>query len=554
MKVVTAQEMRMLEAGAAATGLSYEEMMERAGGAVARAIAAAHTVPGARVLVLVGPGNNGGDGLVTARLLREQGAEVSAYIWKRETEADENYRRAVAAGVTVLRIGDDVDMGHLVALVDSCDILVDALLGTGVAGPLREDVAGLLATVKERLALRLPSTPDLMPLDRTVPRRDGCPLVVAVDLPSGLNADTGEADALTLGADLTVTFAFPKQGLLRFPGAELAGRLVVADIGIAPALAADVTLEVAEPAMIGPLLPERPLQANKGTFGKVMVVGGSIPYAGAPYMAAMGAARVGAGLVTLAVPQPIYPSLAARATEMTFLILPSDMGALTPAAIKLLGEAFAGYRALLLGPGLGREPATFEFVRQLLGLRPAGLRSGMGFLARETVAEARSHELPAAVIDADALNALAATPEWWKGTQARLVLTPHPGELARLRESTVDAIQADRVEAARAAAATWGQIVVLKGAHTVVAAPDGRATLMPFANPALASAGTGDVLAGTIAGLLAQGLAPERAAVVGCYVHGYAGELAAEDLGQAGVLATDLLPRLPQAMHKLRGI
>ncbi len=553
MKVVTAEQMRSLEAAAAAAGQSYADMMTRAGEAVAEAINRLELAEGVRILVLVGPGNNGGDGLVAARALHTLGARVACYIWKRKTEDDPNYRLASEVGVEIVHQSEDRDLARFRALLDESEVLVDALLGTGASGAIQGDLAELLTALDEGLALMHPEEPSLVRLDWPSARPSGRPLIVAVDLPSGLNADTGQVDPLTPRADLTVTFGFPKLGLLRFPGAAQAGTLMVADIGIPASLAADILLEAADQSMVAPVLPERPADANKGTFGKVMVVGGSINYTGAPYMAAMGAARAGAGLVTLAVPQPLYPSLAAKATEATFLLLPSDMGALTPDALRILGAAFAGYKALLLGPGLGREKTTIEFVRQLLGLRPAGMRPGLGFLARETVAEAKPHELPAAVVDADGLNALAETGEWWKGTSARLILTPHPGELARLRGVEIEAIQADRPAAATEAAAAWGQIVVLKGAFTVVAAPDRRATIIPFANPALASAGTGDVLAGAIAGFLAQGLAPESAGVVGAYIHGLAGELARDAQGEAGVLATDLLPLLPQAIRQVRG-
>lgn len=552
MKVVTAKEMRSLEEAAAATGVTQAEMMERAGLAVAQAIDEAGLAAGMHILALIGPGNNGGDGLVAARALRELGARVTCYIWKRDTAGDANYARAVEAGVEVVRQSDDEGLARFQELLPQSQVLIDALLGTGASGAPRGDLAELLSALDEGLALLQPAVEPLRRLDRAGDVYRQRPQIVAVDLPSGLNADTGEADALAPRADMTVTFGFPKPGHFCFPGADLVGTLLVADIGIPEALAADVTLEVADQAMVRPLLPARPPDSNKGTFGKVIVVGGSINYTGAPYMAAMGAARVGAGLVTLAVPQPLYPSLAARAAETTFVLLPSDMGALTPDALKVLGEALAGYKALLLGPGLGREKATVEFVRELLGLRAAGRRADLGFLAREAVQEAQSFELPATVVDADGLNALAETPQWWERTEARLVLTPHPGELARLRATTVEAIQADRVTAAREAAAAWGQTVVLKGAFTVVASADGRATILPFANPALASAGTGDVLAGAIAGFLAQGLPPESAAVVGAYVHGLAGELVREAIGDAGALATDLLPLLPEAIQQLQ--
>ncbi len=554
MQVVTAEQMRSLEAAAAATGLGYDEMMERAGEAVAEALDDLNLAEETAILVLVGPGNNGGDGLVAARSLHERGAHVTCYIWKRDTEGDDNYQRVSELGIEIIRQSEDADLARFREVLASSQVVIDALLGTGASGPPRGDLAGLLSALQEGLALMQPGRPPLQRLDWPIPQQRIRPYIVAVDLPSGMNADTGEADPLTPQADLTVTFAFPKQGLFRFPGAGLAGDVIVADIGIAEPLAADITLEVAEHTMVCPLLPERPANAHKGTFGKVMVVAGSINYTGAPYMAAMGAARVGAGLVTLAIPQPIYPVLAAKAVEPTFLLLPSDMGALTPAALKVLEPAFEGYKALLLGPGLGREKATVDLVDQLLGLRPASPRAALGFLAREAVPEAHSHELPAAVVDADGLNALADTPDWWKGVAGHLVLTPHPGELARLRDTDVKTIEADRVAAAAQAAQEWEQVVVLKGAYTVVAAPDGRATLMPFANPALASAGSGDVLAGAIAGFLAQGLAPESAAVVGAYVHGLAAELARQALGQAGVIATDLLPFLPSAIDQLQSV
>ncbi len=553
MKVVTTAQMQSLEAAAAAAGVGYDEMMTRAGGAVAQAISESGLAGGARILALIGPGNNGGDGLVAARLLHTKGAQVTAYIWKRVTDEDPNYHLAAELGVEIVRLSEDPELSRFRQLLSESQVVIDALLGTGARGALRGDLARLLSALQEELARMQPLEPALVRPGWPDGARRRRPLIVAVDLPSGMNADTGEVDALTPRADITVTFGFPKLGLFRFPAASLVGDLLVADIGIPASLAANIDLDLADPSMVAPLLPERPLDANKGTFGRVLVVAGSTNYTGAPYLAAMGASRVGAGLVTLALPQPAYPIVAARASEPTFLLLPSDMGAITPSALEVLGPVLSGYKALLVGPGLGREKVTVEFVRRLIGLEPAGGGRRLGFTVRETVEEARPYQLPPTVVDADALNALADTPEWWRETSARLVLTPHPGELARLQGTTVEAIQADRLRAAREAAARWGQVVVLKGAYTVIAAPDGRATLLPFANPALASAGTGDVLAGAVAGLMAQGLAPEPAAVVGAYVHGLAGEMARRALGNAGTVAGDLLPLLPQAISRLRG-
>jgi len=556
MKLVTAEEMRRLEQAADAGGLSYEAMMERAGHAVALAIHQRMEGRPSRAVVLVGPGNNGGDGLVLARYLREWGHQVSVTIWKRELPEDPNLERAAALGIPIRRSEADPGYAQLGEELALCDVLVDALLGTGATGPLRGGLPELLRFVEERLAARRERLraegARLQPLGALLPEpAPWRPLVVAVDLPSGLNSDTGEADALTPRADLTVTFAYPKRGHMLFPGAARVGQLLVADIGIDPALAEDIPLEVATAAEVARLLPERPPDAHKGTFGKALIVAGSVNYVGAPCLAAEGAYRVGAGLVTLAVPGPIHPVVAAKVTEATYLVLPHDLGVLAPAGVSLLAERVEEYDALLLGPGLGREEATGEFVADLVAGRVAQAHRPIGFgVTRE--AAGKLFRLPPLVLDADALNVLAERPNWWEHVPSGSVLTPHPGEMARLLGCEVQAVNADRLGVAREAAARWGCVVALKGAYTVVASPDGRATVIPFANPALATAGTGDVLAGAIVGLMAQGLGPYDAAVCGAYLHAAAGELVSARLGAAGMLASDLLPALPRVMRRLR--
>jgi hydroxyethylthiazole kinase-like uncharacterized protein yjeF len=562
MKIVTVEEMRQIERAADAGGLSYETMMENAGRAVAEAIAQWLAVEGHRLLVLIGPGNNGGDGLVAAHYLHEMGADVAGYVWKRRATGDKNLDRAVADSIPLVWMKDDGDLTKLRAHVAEAEVIVDALLGTGASRPIGGALKVLLNTVGETLQRGVGADrPALVSPTWPAPGPDS-PLVVAVDLPSGLDADTGDLDPAALPADLTVTFACPKCGHLIFPGAGAVGKLLVADIGVPEELTAGVELELITAELARGLLPARPLGAHKGTFGKAMIVAGSVNYTGAPALAAAAATRVGAGLVTLAPPRALHGTLAGAVTEPTFLLLPHDMGVLTPDGVKILAEKLPGYQAVLIGPGLTTEKPTVEFVDAFfsqVGEERPRRKGGLGFLgtAQEGPEEKDEQErfgLPPLVVDADALNVLSGFEKWWERVPGGSILTPHPGEMARLmgEEGDRDAIQADRWGTARRMAEAWNQVVVLKGAFTVVAAPDGRVAVSPFANPGLASGGTGDVLAGAVVGLLAQGLAPFDAAVAGVYLHGLAGELVRAELGDAGMVASDLVSALPEAISLLK--
>lgn len=281
------------------------------------------------------------------------------------------------------------------------------------------------------------------------------------------------------------------------------------------------------------VLPGRPPDANKGTFGRVIVVAGSINYIGAAYLACSGAMRVGAGLVTLATPASLLPVLASKLTEVTYLPLPeSGSNTLSPSAARLVQEELSNYDVLLLGCGLGQRAEIAGFVTSIL-LEGAKVS-------------------PPAVIDADALNILAGVPEWWRKLSDNVILTPHPGEMARLAAVSVEKVQSDRAGIAKKMALRWRKTLVLKGANTVIASPEGETVVNPSANPGLATAGTGDVLAGVIAGLLAQGLSLNHAAACGVYLHTEAGEIVRERLGDAGMIASDLLPALPLAIRKLK--
>jgi len=563
MKLLTANQMRALEKRADASGNTFSMMMERAGQAVADAIierwGANHSV-----IVLVGPGNNGGDGLVCARYLHDAGTRVSLYLWKRAPrDDDENYRLCVERKISVTRAEDDNEFKSLKQRINESSIIVDALLGTGVTRPIEGLLKDLLASLHNQLSnYRTNQLTELIP-PSLAPRHP--PYIVAIDLPSGLNPDTGALDPAALNADLTVTFAFPKIGQLAFPGANAVGELVIADIGIkeewadAERYGERSLLDVATAREIATMLPVRSRDSHKGTFGKAMLCVGSVNYVGAAYLSGTAATHAGAGLVTLALARTIYPMIASVSHETTFVVLPDDLGVLVPDAVKVLGNHLTDYDALLIGCGFGRDPKTVEFVQKLLGL-DTKTKTQMGFTT-ETREIKETRELPLMVIDADALYALSQSGEWWTRLASNsAILTPHPGEMAMLTGLSHAEIQADRVNIAKKFATQWNQVVVLKGAFTVVASPDPstplrvRATLLPFATPALATAGTGDVLAGAIVAMLAQKLHPFDAAVAGAYLHGLAGEIAEKEIGQAGVVAGDLIPRLPEAIRKISNV
>lgn len=529
--------MRALEQRADISGNSYATMMERAGRSVADAIVSHLDARNKRVLVLVGPGNNGGDGLVCARYLHDVGVRVAQYVWKRTGEADENFRLCRERNIPTYRAEDDKEFAELARQISECNVIVDALLGTGVTRPIAGTLKDLLGVVQKEMGNQI-DKPRVVSVATAAAQTHSPVAILAVDLPSGLNPDSGALDPAALFADLTVTFAFPKIGLFSFPGADAVGELLVADIGIPEEWAIEVDVEITTAQEIVARLPARPRDSHKGTYGKAMVCAGSLNYTGAAFLSASAATHAGAGLVTLALARTIYPILASAAHETTFVPLPDSNGSLISTGAKIVQAHLKDYDALLIGPGLGRDAKTVAFVRSLLGLN-----------------KKKKADIPVPlVLDADTLFALSQTWKWWaRLAPGTAILTPHPGEMATLCGLTRDEVQSDRIGVARKHAEEWNQLVVLKGAHTVVAAPDGRVTLIPFATPALATAGTGDVLAGTIVAMLAQRLEPYDAAVVGAYLHGLAGKIAEEEIGEAGVVAGDLLSRLPKAIQVAKG-
>ena len=516
VKIVTANQMRQIEEDCTRIGISVSVLMENAGKAVAEEVRKIlGIIDQRRILILIGPGNNGGDGLVAARYLHDWGARVSLYLLGQRPADDPNFKLSQERGITYIDITQDENLDKLNELLLSTDTIIDALFGTGKSRPLRGVFLRALDTVGRAKKER----PDLG--------------IIALDLPSGLDADTGAVDPACLYADYTITLGFLKPGLFNSPGKERVGKLTVVDIGIPSYLAERIKSELLTRDWARSVLPRRPLEANKGTFGRVLVVAGSINYIGAAYLACSGAIRIGAGLVTLATPVSLQPILASKLTEVTYLPLPeSRSGIVSPGAAKLIHQQLNQYDVLLLGCGLGQSQSAIRFISTTL------LRGEV--------------TLPPLVLDADALNTLAKIPDWWLQLVSDAILTPHPGEMARLVGVSVDEVQQDRQEMTKRVSLDWKKTVVLKGAYTVIATSDGQSRISPTANPGLASAGTGDVLSGAIAGLLAQGLSLFDAAALCVYLHAEAGEMVRVKLGDTGMIATDLLPTLPQVIKQLR--
>lgn len=485
-------------------GVPSALLMECAGRAVLGAVLE-ELRPGAGVWVLCGAGSNAGDGLVVARQLHLLGIParivpvLDAAKWTGDAAA--NGERARTAGVPFASPRWQPEPG---------DVLVDALFGTGLA----RDVEGVPAAAIERINSERPAC-----------------RVVAVDLPSGLDADTGRPRGTAVRADVTVTIGLPKIGLALEPGRSLAGRVRVARIGVAdraPEAAPDAELWTR--AAAGARLPERPGHAHKGSFGHVLVAAGSRGKTGAAALTAQGAARAGAGLVTIACPEGVNAVLETKCTEAMTAPLPGTADdALAAGAEKALLELASERDVLAMGPGAGRAPETFELLRRVAGACERPL-----------------------VLDADGVVAFAEAPQSLRERRPATLLTPHPGEAARLLGGSPAEANADRVASARRLAEATGAVVVLKGAGTVTADPEGRVAVNPTGGPLLGSGGTGDVLAGVAAGLLAQGVAPFEAGALAAFVHGHAADRLAVRLGPAGLLAGELAAEIPAAAASLR--
>jgi len=508
---VTAAEMRALDRWTIEHGTPGHVLMERAGAGATQVLRERLRRPRAPVVIVAGRGNNGGDGFVIARHLKRAHIPVEVWLLGRPEEVRGDAARALAAwkrarGVT--HVLADADLGRVRARLTRAAVVVDALFGTGLNAP----VEGLAAAVVE--AINASDAP-----------------VFAVDIASGLSADTGMPLGAAVRATVTATFALPKIGQLVYPGVEHTGLLAVVDIGIPPEAVAAVNprASLLEAEELGALLPPRRRDANKGTYGHVLVIATSRGKTGAGVLATEGAARAGAGLTTLAVPATLQPILEARVLEAMTAALPdTGDGAAAAGDERAFAELLAGRSVVVCGPGLGQAPPTRAFVAEVVRRTTAPL-----------------------VLDADGLNSVAGT-TLLSQRAGPTVLTPHPGEMARLVGSDVPAVQRDRIGAARTLARTSGAVVVLKGAHTVVASPDGGVAISPTGNPGMASGGTGDVLAGVVGGFIAQGLTLFDAAALGVFVHGAAADAVAARQGEVGLLARDIIAELPATIARLQ--
>lgn len=505
--LVTASEMRALDQYTIETlGVPGDLLMESAGRAVAHEVLRTLD-PGEEVVIVCGRGNNGGDGLVVSRQLHLLGVRVRVALLAEPSElvgdAARNWQRAVAAGVSI----EGYDWSP-----PSAGVIVDSVFGTG----LSRDVGGPIAEALVRI---------------NICRDAGRTAIIAVDLPSGLCADTGAVLGTAVVADTTVVLGLPKLGLALEPARSHAGRVVVARIGIADS-APGVTprAELWMRSTAGQNLPVRARAGHKGTFGHALIAAGSEGKTGAAALAASGAARAGAGLVTLACPAGLNDILEIKCTEaMTVPVPDTQQRAFAASATEAVVALAATCGAVGVGPGLGRSVETQSFVTEL----------------------AKRLDLPL-VIDADGLLPFAPEPGLLKARTAPTLLTPHPGEAARLLGVDAADINRDRPGMACRLAERTGAIVALKGAATTIAAPDGRLAINPTGGPALAAGGSGDVLLGMAAALLVQGLAPFEAMVAAAFVHGAAADRLAEHTGSSGMLASDLALEVPATMNELR--
>lgn len=532
MKYVSVAQMIAIEKEANSLGLTYETMMENAGHNLANAIMDAYGyLDEDGAIGLVGSGNNGGDTLVALHYLAQEGWRTCAYIVRPRPQDDPLIERLRQDGGEILWLQNDPQHQELDQWLEKCGVVMDGILGTGFRLPLKGEIAETMEHVRQKLTSLYEA-----------------PFVVAVDCPSGIDCDNGEAADECIPADLTITMAAIKQGLLMFPAHHLVGEYQLVGIGLpddGESLQSwrEVQTFIPDLEWVRGVMPERPLDAHKGTFGTALVIAGSLNYTGAALLAGQAAYRAGAGLVTLGVPSPLHSALAGVFPEATWLLLPHEMGVISEPAVKIVLENLTRATALLVGPGFGIEDPTAEFISQLVAGTKRGKGSKIGFV-KETDQEEliKRPELPPLVIDADGLKLLARIPNWAAHLPPQTILTPHPGEMSVLTGLSTAEIQDERLQIAQRFSQEWGHIVILKGAFSVIASPEGETAVIPVASPALARAGSGDVLAGLVVGLLAQGILPFEAAVAGAWIHAQAGLLAADELGSSNaVLAGDIL-------------
>lgn len=514
MKFVTTAEIRSIDQRAIEEyGIPSIALMENAGNeAVSQIERIMGNLHNKKVSIFAGKGNNGGDGFVIARHLYNQGAKVKVFLIgnKADVTGDAliNLQIVVYMGIDVMEVTNEGDWDKVKFAMTFTDCLVDALVGTGFTGKLSGHMAQVVESMNKTNKV-----------------------VIAIDVPSGVDADTGQVSGTAVKADHTITFSLPKQGLLLYPGASYAGDVTVADIGIPRTLLVDEKIKqnIITSAIVRQIFPKRSPDAHKGSCGKVLIIAGSKGMTGAAALASDAAVRAGAGLVVLGIAESLHDIMETKLTEvMTRPLAEVAAGIMGQGAVNDIEEMALLNDAVAIGPGLGRHVDTMTSIRQII----------------------KTVEKPL-VIDADALYALVDHTHILAETKAVPILTPHSGEMARLVGLTPDEVNQDRIYIARQAAIEWGSIIILKGARTLVAFPDGEVYININGNAGMATGGTGDVLTGVIVALMAQGLSSHEAALTGVYIHGLAGDIVAGS-GMIGMTASDLIRALPATIFGIQ--
>ncbi|WP_042454919.1 bifunctional ADP-dependent NAD(P)H-hydrate dehydratase/NAD(P)H-hydrate epimerase [Neobacillus dielmonensis] len=493
-------------------GLPGIVLMENAGAKVVEEIVTNAPCAKPRVIILAGGGNNGGDGFVIARRLADLGWNLLLCLLvnpeRIKGDAKVHYEAYAKRNLPIFYLeGPNIKL--LQAELGQADIIVDAILGTGVNGPVKQQFNQVISMVNEY---------------------SGRKLIISVDIPSGLNSDTGEASGTAIKADRTVTFVFPKKGFFLQDGPMHVGEWKAVDISVPPSSAKELGLDMPKiitDSMVSDFIPKRPQNGHKGTFGHVLILGGSRQFVGAPIFSAKAALHSGAGLVTLAVPECIYPMAAAQNPESLLMPLKDEDGHFSTKAISELIPALPQFDSIAIGPGMGRFSGGGELLRTLLGS-----------LTHQSI-----------VVDADALYLLKDDLALIRDYQGNVIFTPHPGEMARLIGKSVHEVEADRLETAIEFAGTYNVYLLLKGHRSIIASPDGSVYINPHGHDALGKGGSGDVLTGLAASFLAQGSAPLKALIGASFLHAKAGEAKAEVLSHYGVMPSDIIDGVKGLLH-----
>jgi len=532
MKLIHPAKLKEYEVQANTASFTYDEMMHIAGKALADVVINRfELLDSKKISGLIGGGKNGTDTLIALTHLRSEGWQTWAIKITPSNLPNWAINDYKKAGGELIDIQDQARCSQV---IKESMIILDGIIGTGFVPPMREDLAAKMKVLRKWCT-----------------GKD----IVAVDCPSGVDCESGLVDEHTLKAEICVCMEAVKPGLLKFPAFNYAGEICQVDIGILKKLHMDGHKEdnVLDDRLITSILPGRKNDSHKGSFGSVLICGGSVNFPGAPVFAAKAAYKSGVGLVKSAVPERIYEICANQHPESTWVILNDENGVISESAAKLIQNEIPKVNCLAIGPGLGTEETTFRFFKEIL-LPGNGIekKHGIGFLPEQAMNKPEMGPVTPMVIDADGLKLLSRIPNWEKLTSQKLVLTPHPGEMSEITGLSIDEIQSNRMEICKEYAKKWNQVVVLKGALTVIGSPEGRIAVCPIASSALAKAGSGDILTGLIAGLIAQGVGLFDAAVVGAWVHASAGVLAAR-LGsrERCVGISEILSSLPEIFSRI---